>query len=133
VFKIVFDTNVLVSSIFWENGAPHEVVAKAQEQKVQNHTSLELLRELEDILLHKFKQPEDIVKRQLDLVRAFSFIIEPMTRIFAVKDDPDDNMVLECAVSCNADYIISGDSHLLSLKEYKGIKVLSSREFLEII
>ena len=108
MLKIVIDTNVLVSSIFWENGNPHKVVAKAQEQMVQNHTSSELLGELEDILLHKFKQPEDIVKRQLDLVRAFSSIAEPWTRIFAVKDDPDDNMILECAVSCNANLSFRG-------------------------
>ena len=54
-------------------------------------------------------------------------------QIQAVYDDPDDDKFIECAVSGNADYIISGDQHLLQLKEYSGIKILNASEFLELV
>jgi len=47
-----------------------------------------------------------------------------------VEDDPSDNKILECALEAEADYIVSGDRHLLDLREYRGIKILSSGEFL---
>ena len=56
-----------------------------------------------------------------------------MNHIEAVTDDPDDDKFIECAVSCGADLIISGDKHLLEIKEYEGIKVLSAAESLLLI
>ena len=52
-------------------------------------------------------------------------------RLQAVLDDPDDDKFIECAVSCGADLIISGDKHLLNMKEYYGIKILRASEFLK--
>jgi predicted nucleic acid-binding protein len=49
----------------------------------------------------------------------------------AVKADPTDNRVIECALECAADAIVSGDKHLLRLKSYAGIPIMSVREFLE--
>jgi predicted nucleic acid-binding protein len=49
-----------------------------------------------------------------------------------VQDDPDDNKFIECALECKANYIISGDTHLLNLKEYEGIKIIKSSEFLKV-
>ena len=49
----------------------------------------------------------------------------------AIEDDPDDDKILECAVAGNADYIISGDSHLLDIGEYRDIRVLNPDQFLE--
>jgi predicted nucleic acid-binding protein len=49
-----------------------------------------------------------------------------------VQDDPDDNKFIECALECRADYIVSGDTHLLNLKEYEGIKIINAGEFLEV-
>ena len=48
----------------------------------------------------------------------------------AVEDDPDDDKILECAVAGNADYIVSGDSHLLDIEEHRGVEILSPDEFL---
>jgi predicted nucleic acid-binding protein len=64
---------------------------------------------------------------------SFSLPVDITQKIFAVQDDPDDNKFLECALQCKADYIISGDTHLLDLKEFEGIKILRAAEFLKII
>ena len=57
-------------------------------------------------------------------------LVTPEMDLEAVEDDPDDDKILECAVAGNADYIVSGDSHLLDIEEYRGVEILSPDEFL---
>ena len=57
----------------------------------------------------------------------------PSNRINAIKDDPDDNMVLECSEAGKADYIVSGDDHLLNFKKYKDIKIVRTKFILDIV
>lgn len=60
-------------------------------------------------------------------------LTEPEIHIQHISDDPDDNRVLECTVAAGANYIISGDKHLLKLKQYQGISILTATEFLRLI
>ena len=98
-------------------------------------TSPPILKELQDVLKteKKFGLEEDDISLYMWLLLSHSTLIEPVESIDIIKDDPGDNMVLECAVEGKADYIISGDSHLLSLDEYRGINILSAREFLDCV
>lgn len=57
--------------------------------------------------------------------------IKVTTILNVIKDDPTDNIFLNCAVDGKADYLISGDAHLLNIKKYKRIKILTAKEFLE--
>jgi len=59
--------------------------------------------------------------------------VEPKKKLELIKDDPDDNIVLECALEGNVDYIISGDEHLLELKKFENIRIVSANDFLKII
>ena len=59
-----------------------------------------------------------------------SELVTPEMDLEAIEDDPDDDKVLECAVAGNADYIVSGDSHLLDIEEYRGVEIVSPDEFL---
>ena len=129
---VVLDTNVLISSIFWEKGNSHKIVDIAIEQKITNFTSPEMLNELARVLRQKFKQTEEYIESQLALIANYSQIIEPKIKANVVPEDAKDNMIIECALSADADYIITGDKHLLKLKEYKGIKILAPKEFLEL-
>jgi predicted nucleic acid-binding protein len=61
---------------------------------------------------------------------SFSKIIVPVEKV-SVAIDPDDNKVLEAALEANADFIVSGDKHLLNLKEFKGVRILTAKEFLD--
>jgi len=77
--------------------------------------------------------PELIPKIVIDTniyISAFTTPVKITKRIEAIIDDPDDDKFIECAVSCGADYIISGDKHLLKLKAYEGIKIINAAEFL---
>jgi uncharacterized protein len=68
----------------------------------------------------------------IDTFLRFSKQITPSVKIKAVKDDPDDDKFLECAVTAKADYIISGDPDLLNLKEFKKIKIVSPTQFIKL-
>jgi len=133
VIKVVLDTNIIVSSMFWELGNPHKLVELAIDNKIKVFTSLEILQELEKILKRDFKEPEDIINRQVGLVLEFSDVIKPKVKINVIKEDPDDNKILECAVSSGADFMVTGDKHLLNLKNFGNIKIIKAREFLDII
>lgn len=129
---VVLDTNILISAIFWR-GNPYKVILNAFKKKYSLYLSTEILKELEEKLSLKFKFPEDKIKNHIGILREYGRIIEPTIKVDIINEDPDDNRILECAVSCNADYIVSGDHHLLKLKEFKGIKIVTAKEFLELI
>ena len=95
-------------------------------------TSPTLLDELDEKLLLKFEMPQDdatVIRRKLESV---ALLITPRTVLDVIKDDPDDNRVLECAAEGKADYIVSGDRHLLKLESYAGIPILNVRQFLSV-
>lgn len=132
MIKVVLDTNIFVSSIFWR-GNPYKIVEKALDKKIKVYISIEIIKELEKILKRDFEVPEEYIERQINLILEYSEIVEINIKTDVVKEDTEDNKIIECAVSTNADYIITGDNHLLKLKEYKGIKILSPAKFLNLL
>ena len=129
---VVIDTNVLISSIFWQRGSSHKIVELAIEQKINNFTSPNMLEELVNVLKVDFEQPEEFIQGQLTLAAAYSKVTTPKINVQAVKDDPKDDMVVECALSCAAQFIITWDNHLLKLKQFKGIKIVTPKEFINL-
>ena len=73
-----------------------------------------------------------MIREWIDLIVRNSIIVEPKERINIVKDDQKDNIFIETAVAGNVDYIISQDNHLLKLKEFRGIKIITPEEFNKI-
>ncbi|MBI2110785.1 putative toxin-antitoxin system toxin component, PIN family [Candidatus Woesearchaeota archaeon] len=117
--KVVLDTNVFISSIFWI-GNPHKIVELAFDKIVE-----------EKILKRDFKEDQAFVERQIALILEYAKIVRPINKLEIVKADPDDNKILECAFTAKADYIVSGDPHLYTIKEVAGIKILKPKEFLD--
>jgi putative PIN family toxin of toxin-antitoxin system len=94
---------------------------------MQLATSPELLDELERVLRYpKFLFTEPEIQLFLRDVTAMASLVYPRHRLDTIQQDPDDNRVLECAVEADAEWIVSGDPHLLELREYKGIHILSA-------
>ncbi len=132
--KVVPDTNTVVSGLLW-HGAPHELLLLAREGKITLYTSPALLAELRDVL----SRPKFIVRlrkvgttpRKISLeFAALAKLARPEAIVPVVPADPDDDVVLACAISASAQIITSGDSHLLALKSYLGIPIVTAREFL---
>lgn len=133
MIKAVFDTNIFVSSIFWEKGNPHKAVELALEKKIDVFTSVEILQELERILRRDFKEPDEMIQKQLMLILEYANVTAVTKKVDVITKDPEDNKILACAISCNADYIVTGDKHLLELKEYENVEIVTAKVFVEII
>ena len=131
MLNVVLDTNIYISSIFWK-GNPHKIVELAIDKKIRVFISVEILQELEKVLRRDFQEPDEIIHRQISLIFEYADVIKTNIKLDVVTADPEDNKIIECAVSCSADYIVTGDKHLLDLVEYKGVKIVSPRRFIEI-
>jgi uncharacterized protein len=127
----VLDTNIYISSVFWI-GNPHKIIELALDDKIDVYTSPEILTELEKVLKRDFLEDYEFIERQIALILEFSKIVKPERKLDIVKEDPKDNMIVECAVTAKAEYIVTGDPHLLNLKEVYGIKIVKPKEYLEI-
>ena len=133
--RVTLDTNVLVSSTFWE-GASDKIIQRAENKEIELILSREILKEFAEVLQYreiqeKIKNKNLEMKRTLEKIMGIAIIVEPKQRINAVKEDPDDNKILECAKEGKAEFIITKDNHLLKLKQVESIKIITPEEFLK--
>jgi len=131
--KAVFDTNILVSAWFWE-GNESKLIESVEEGIVHGYSSRQLIEELCRTLRYpKFNLSQDEVESIRSYYLLLFKIASPKQAINIILEDPGDNMVLECALEAEADYIVSGDHHLLNVGEFRGVKIVTAAELLKII
>ena len=115
---------------------------KPRECRVQDEfeiaTSPALLDELErvfnyDRVRKQFKEPQEKIEALPNRLRVAVTVVDPGFTLQVINDDPDDDRVLECGLAANVAYIVTGDKHLLRLKEYQGMIILSPREFIALL
>jgi len=133
----VLDTNIVASGLLW-NGTPARLLDAAQTDKVALFTSLILLAELTRILRReKFSKAIAASGLTLDaLVLGYAELATPVTLVPIapmILDDPDDDHMLACALAAQANLIVSGDHHLLDLKTYQGIRIVTASEALQLL
>jgi len=126
--RIVIDTNVYISAIFW-GGKPREVLELGRSGRISIFTSSEIHAEIEMKLKTKFRIEENEVAQILLDYAMFTLPIKPLHRVTVIEADPDDDKFIECAVAAKAGYIVSGDKHLLNLKNYQGIQIMKASLF----
>lgn len=132
--KVVLDTNVFVSGIFWSGNYCSQIIDKWKNKEIELVSSLQIVEELVKTMKgFKIHMPEDMIEEWKNLIVKNSTIVEPTSKIDAIKEDSEDNKFLEVAVDGKVDFIISQDRHLLNLKEYCGIKILKPEEALSFI
>ncbi len=132
--KITVDTNVLISSSFWY-GDSNRILIKVENKEIELILSKEIIEEFIRVLDYeeikdKVKEKNLEMKRTVEKIISISTIIEPKEKFMVVQEDIDDNVILDCAFEGKVDYIISQDNHLLRLKEFRGIKIVTPGEFL---
>ena len=130
--RVVLDTNVIISAIFWR-GSPYRVMKKALQRDFILVISPDILEEVSERLKYKFNLPRDEIETLTNILLSYSDIVEPTTKVNVVKADENDNKIIECAIDGEADFIVTGDHHLLELKSYKSIKIITPAEFLELL
>jgi putative PIN family toxin of toxin-antitoxin system len=133
--KVVLDTNTLISGLLWD-GNEARVIEKAENKEIKLFISPELIEELEGVLKRekfckRLEGKEYTVDKAVSKIALIATLIKPTHKINVIKEDSEDNRVLECAVSAKVDVIISGDSHLLDLKDYSGIDIITASEFIK--
>jgi putative PIN family toxin of toxin-antitoxin system len=129
--RVVADTNVLVSAVLF-GGPPEQVLIAGLRGEIQLLLSLPLLKELEKVLKEKFKLDIRLVREIIEEMKEVAEIVEVSSHIKAISHPDEDNRVLECAIDGKADFIVTGDTrHILRLKEYGRIRILSPSEFLK--
>jgi putative PIN family toxin of toxin-antitoxin system len=131
--KLVIDTNVFVPGLTFK-GKPREVLDFVWSEDIEACISSFILKELEETLKKDFSWDRDQVKHTIEKIKAKTILIQPKNKVSVIKGKDDDNRILECAIEGKVQYLISGDKkHLLPLKEYQGIKILSPAAFLKIL
>ena len=128
--RVVADTNVYISALMF-GGLPGRFLDLAQSQRFALVTSTALLDELDEKLRGKFAVSGRDALAIREKLEGNANVVEPDFVLNTVPDDPDDNRVLECAVAGKADFIVSGDRHLLRIGDYEGIAIITVRHFLE--
>jgi uncharacterized protein len=132
--RVILDTNVFISGIFWEGNFCSQIIRAWAEKKFDLVSSIKIIEEFVETLKDfKIQMPPEMIEEWRNLIIENSIIVEPTIKLEVIKDDAEDNKFLEAAVSGEADLIISQDKHLLNLKEYKGIKILKPEEAILMI
>jgi putative PIN family toxin of toxin-antitoxin system len=131
--RIVVDSNVIISGFLF-GGIPARVLDAVAEGKALCFTSLPILDEVRGVL----QRPKFGLSPEQALLFAEEFhllceVVAPDIVVHRIPDDPADDRVLECASAAKADLIVSGDSHLLDLREWKGIPIVSPADFVKSI
>jgi hypothetical protein len=136
--RAVLDVNVLVSAVITSRGSPGKILELWKREHFELVISPPILEELARVIHHpgiqkRYNLPEERVDRFLSLISNASIIVEPHRELSVAEDDPSDNRYLECAAEGDANYIVSGDKHLLKLKEFEGIVILPPAGFLTLL
>jgi putative PIN family toxin of toxin-antitoxin system len=131
MIRVVLDTNILISAILF-GGKPRRILELAFRGEIQVCISEPILEELKAVLLRpKFGFSLEVVQTILTELIGLADFVYPSQKIEVVAEDPDDNRIMECALESRADFIVTGDSHLLNLKSFEDILIITSDKLLE--
>ena len=129
--RVVIDTNVFVSSA--RGGLPRKVIDLVDEGKLTLCISPEIVKEYLRVFQRLRIDERYLQKLLLYFEEADSILIDAIyTKLQLVEGDPDDDKFIECAAALKADYIITGDKALLRVSNYKKIKIVTPKQFLDL-
>jgi putative PIN family toxin of toxin-antitoxin system len=135
MLKAVIDTNQFISALISKQGPSAQLLDRWRQQKFILLTSPEIITEIKRALeyphiVKKYKLGQSDIQSLLMLLEHEAVVIPKPPAVHIVKDDPDDDKFLACAIAAKAEYIVSGDQHLLSLGNYMSISIVTVRDFL---
>ena len=134
--RAVFDTNVFVSASLSKNPSSptRELWERWKKEEFTLLTCQQIVEELVEILMRRNLSLDDIMEPVSALARAAEWVDVPAEKIEALLSDPDDNVVVACAVEGKANYLVTYDPHFESLQgDYRGIKIVKAIPFLEVL
>jgi putative PIN family toxin of toxin-antitoxin system len=133
MFRVVFDTNVLVSGMVFA-GKSKLLIDAVLEGTITLILSMPIIQEFRKVIARdKFKLSKSQQNTLSNFVLRIGNIVKIKSRFKVVKEDPSDDMVLRTAHDGEADYVVSGDEHLLVLMEFRGTKIITVSKMLELL
>ena len=130
--RVVLDSNVLVSALLGQGGPRRLLLHLSREHVIVS--SVQMLAELEDVLHRdKFQLTEGQIKNYISLIISGSTVLDIADYPEVIRADPDDDVVLASALEGDADCIVTGDKHLLLLREYRETKIITVKQMLALI
>lgn len=130
--RVVFDTNIFISAFAIPGGNAEEAYRHAIRGMFELFTSVAILTETANKLRVKFDWSDEKVRQLLKLISKTAKVLKTHPHLQILKDEPD-NRILECAILAEADLIVTGDSHLLSLKRYRETRIVKLADFLMLL
>lgn len=134
----VIDTNLFISGLFGQNTTTAHLQELWVQQKFQLGTSLEIMKEVARVLQYprikeRLIDDDETIRRFFRLVFRKAVVARDDFETDRIIDDPTDNKFLACALEIKADYIVSGDNHLLSLKHFHRTQIVDAKAFIKIV
>jgi putative PIN family toxin of toxin-antitoxin system len=130
--RVVLDTNLLVSSAL--GGALVSILERWDAEAFTVIVTTDIVDEYFEVLNRpKFELKQEVIDKVARYIYQFSEFVAPEEKLQFVQPDPKDDKFLEAAIAGKADLIVSGDKHLLDLKKYRSVRIITGREFLDML
>ena len=134
MIKAVYDTNVIVSAALYEESLPALLLSLALEDEVRLFVSPALLHEYETVLKRpRFKLDENKIMELMKKINRTAVMVTPTKKLSILKTDEADNRILECALKARVNFIVTGNKRHFSFEEFKGVKIVTPRDFIDQI
>jgi len=127
--RIVIDTNIMVGAMMKPSGASRKILAMWVEGRLSLLVTPQIRREYLSILSQRWVKSDWVAEFNGRIDESAEMVV-PKERVRIIKEDPSDNMFLECAAAGKADYILTSDQHLLALKRFGGTEIVTPTTFL---
>ena len=129
--RVVFDTNIFISAFVIPGSLAEKAILRIIEEEDSLLISKDIIDEVLSVLSLKFSRDREELSHVAVTLSELAELVKPAKRINLLKDEPD-NRILECAMHGKADLLVTGDKEILQLREYKGVKIISLKEYLEL-
>ena len=130
--KLILDANIYISAVLF-GGKPGEVYLYGLREAYDLYVSPHILEEMDKCLSEKFDWDKKVVNAYIQQIKRIAHYYNVQNIVSGICRDPKDDHILSLAVEADADYIVSGDKDLLSLKNFHAIKILDAGKYLEIL
>ena len=129
--RVVFDTNIFISAFVIPGSLAEKAILKIIEEEDVLLISKDIIDEVLSVLSTKFGRDREGLSHVAVTLSDLAELVKPTRRVNVFTDEPD-NRILECALSGEADLLVTGDKKILQLQEYKGVNIVSLREYIEL-
>ncbi len=132
MIRVTADSNIYISALHF-GGPPDRLLDLARTGIIELTISDDILGEVTRVLRDKFGWSREALSMAQARIADFTVRVAPARKLDAVKEDPADNRILECAVEGKSEYLVTRDHHLLKLKTFGGVQMIKVADFLDLV